>query len=122
MARVELLQREPALLLHQVDEAEVPGAEDDRGLAADVVLGALLRRGAAGRLAERVADHRILLVAAGDLRDLPVGQRPLDELVEPVAVALLERRALRLPVVREDDDLVRPRRIRTRAVDAPELL
>ena len=52
----------------------------------------------------------------------PVGERALDELVEPVAVPLLERRALRLPVVREDDDLVRPRRVPARAVDAAELL
>ena len=50
------------------------------------------------------------------------GQRALDELVEPVAVALLERRALGLAVVGEDDDLVRARRVAARALDAPELL
>ena len=59
MARVELLEREPPLLLHQVDEPEVPRAEDDRRLAADVVLRALLLRRAPGCLAERVADHRV---------------------------------------------------------------
>ena len=53
---------------------------------------------------------------------LPRAQRALDELVEPVAVALLERRALRLPVVGQDDDLVRPRRVAARALDAAELL
>ena len=44
VARVELLEREPARLLHQVDEPEIPGAEDDSRLAADVVLRTLLRR------------------------------------------------------------------------------
>ena len=69
-----------------------------------------------------MADHRVLLVSAADARHLAVGERALDEVVEPVAVALLERRALRLPVVGEDDDLVRPRRVAARALDAPELL
>ena len=119
---VELLERQPTLLLHQVDEAKVPGAEDDRGLAADVVLGALLLRRAPGCLAERVADHRVLLVAAGDLGDLAVRERALDQLVEPVAVPLLEGRTLGLPVVREHDDLAWSRRVRARAVDAGELL
>ena len=44
MALVDLLERQPPRLLHQVDEAEVPRAEDDDLAAADVVLGALLRR------------------------------------------------------------------------------
>src|SRR5213079_2094444 len=47
---------------------------------------------------------------------------PPDELVEAVAVALLERRTLRLAVIGEDDDLVGPRRVWARAVDARELL
>ena len=64
----------------------------------------------------------MLLVAAGDLLDGPVLERALDELVEPVAVPLLERRSLRLPVVGEHDDLVGARRVAARAVDAPELL
>ena len=63
----------------------------------------------AGRLCRGVADHRTLLVAAGDVRDNASCQRTLHELVEPVAVALLEGRSLRLPVIGEDDDLVRPR-------------
>ena len=49
-------------------------------------------------------------------------ERALDELVEPVAVPLLERRSLRLPVVGEHDDLVGARRVAARAVDAAELL
>ena len=76
----------------------------------------------AGGLADREPDHRVLLVAVGDLLDAPVLERALDELVEPVAVALLERRALRLPVVREHDDLVGARRVAQRALDAAELL
>ncbi len=64
----------------------------------------------------------MLLVAAREVRDLPGRQRALDELVEPVAVSLLEGRSLRLPVVREHDDLVGARRVPARAVDPPELL
>ena len=49
-----------------------------------------------------------LLVAARDRRSTaPDSSERLDELVQPVAVPLLERRALRLPVVREHDDQVR---------------
>ena len=124
MALVDLLEREPARLLHQRDQAEVSGAEHDDLAVRDVVLRALalLLVGPPGRLADREPDHRVLLVAAGDLLDGPVLERALDELVEPVAVALLEGRALRLPVVGEHDDLVGARRVAARAVDAPELL
>ena len=41
---------------------------------------------------------------------------------QPVAVSLLEGRALRLAVVGEHDELVRARRVAARAVDAAELL
>ncbi len=71
---------------------------------------------------DRVADHRVLLVAARDLGHAALGERSLDELVEPVAVSLLERRALRLSVVGEDDELVRPRGVAARPVDPRELL
>ena len=83
-------------------------------------LGLLLRR--AGRLADGEADHRVLLVAARDTRDVAPRERALDELVEAVAVALLERRPLRLPVVGEDDDLVRARRVAARALDMAEVV
>ena len=43
MALVQLLEGEPAPLLHQVDQAEVAGAEHDHVLVADVVLRLLLR-------------------------------------------------------------------------------
>ena len=121
MALVELLHGQAALLLHQVDEPEVPRPEHHDLAIRDVVLRPLLL-GAPGGLAHRVLDHRVLLVAAGEAGDLTVCERALDELVEPVAVALLEGRALRLPVVREDHDLVRARRVPARAPDAAELL
>ena len=78
--------------------------------------------GTAGRVAHRVSDHRRLLVAAGDRGDVELLERALDEILQGVAVALLERGALRLAVVGEDDDLVRPGRVPPRALDAPELL
>ena len=121
MALVDLLEGEPAIALHQVDEAEVAGPEDHHVAVRDVVLRALARL-AAGRLVDGVPHHRVLLVAAGDARHLAARQRSLDELVEPVAVALLERRALGLAVIGEHDDLVRPRGVAARAGDAAELL
>ena len=74
------------------------------------------------RLGGGVPDHRILLVAARDRADAAVREVPLHELVEPVAVALPEGRPLRLAVVGEDDELVRPRGVAAGALDAPELL
>jgi hypothetical protein len=69
-----------------------------------------------------VRHHRLLFVSSGHLLDISGVERPLHELVEPVAVALLEGCSLRLPVVREDDDLVRPRGVAPRSRDAAELL
>ena len=120
MASVDLLQREPARLLHQVDEPEVARAEHDHLLAGDVVLRPLLPC-RAGRLADRVSDHRVVA------RRLPRSRSPcrrpgaFDQVVESVAVALLEGRALRLAVVGEDDDLVGPGGVRAGPVDAAEL-
>ena len=124
VALVDLLEREPARLLHQRDEAEVPRAEHDDLPVRDVVLRTLplLLVGSSGRLADGEPDHRMLLVAAGDLLDRPVLERALDELIQPVAVPLLEGRALCLSVIGEHDDLVGTRRVAARAVDAPELL
>ena len=68
VARVDLLERQPAALLHQVDEPEVARAEHDDVAVGDVVLGLLGLL--AGGLADGVADHRALLVAAGDPGDL----------------------------------------------------
>ena len=69
MALGHLLERQAARLLHQVDEPEVARAEHDDLAVGDVVLRPLLL--VAGRLAERVPDHLLLLVAVGDLGDLP---------------------------------------------------
>ena len=76
----------------------------------------------AGRLAEGVAHHGALLVPARDPRDVALRERALDELVEAVAVALLEGRTLRLPVVGEDDDLVRPGCVAAGSLDVREVV
>src|SRR5512132_1003983 len=95
VALVHLLERKAATLLHQVDETEVARTQHDRVLVVDVVL-ALLAGRAPCRLAERVTDHRGLLVAASYAAHAAACKGALDELVEPVAIALLERRALGL--------------------------
>jgi hypothetical protein len=63
-----------------------------------------------------------VLVAADERRHVGGLERPGDELVQAVAVALLERRSLRLPVVGQDHDLVGPRCVPARPGDAPELM
>ena len=120
---VDLLARHPARLVHQVDEAEVARGEHDDVLTGHVVLGALLLvRWAPGRLAERGADGAVVLVTADERRDVGRFERPGDEVVEPVAVSLLEGCALRLAVVGEDDDLVRAGCVAARTGDAAELV
>src|SRR4029450_7647198 len=90
VALFDLLQRQPAWLLHQVDETEIAGAEHDGLLARDVLL-RLGFRLLAGRLAKRVTDHRLLLVAAGNLLNGSAAfERALHQVVEPIAVPLLE--------------------------------
>ena len=120
MPLLDLLESQAAALLHQVDEAEVARAEHDDVPVGDVVLGPLLLL--PGRLGEGVADHGALLVAAGDPCHVAARERALDQLVEAVAVALLEGRPLRLPVVGEDDDLVRPGRVAACSLDLPEVV
>ena len=75
-----------------------------------------------GRFRRCVSDRRTLLVPPGDSHDAAARQRSLDQVVQSVAVPLLEGRALCLPVVRQGDDLVWPRRVRARALDPAELL
>src|SRR5215211_275201 len=116
MVFLDLLEGQPALLLHQVDQTEVARTENHDRATGDVVLGTLLRLGARG-LAEGVPDHYPLLVAAGEAGDLATGERSLNELVEPVAVSLLERRTLSLSVVGEHHDLVGARCVPPRAFD-----
>ncbi len=120
MPRRELLDRHPSLLLHQVDETEVAGTEHDDVAAGDVVL--LRLRLPPRRLGRSVTDHRLLLVAANERADAAIREVPLDELVEAVAVPLLEGRPLRLSVVGEDDERVRPCGVAAGAFDAGELL
>src|SRR3954447_8166633 len=116
MALLDLLERHASRLLHQVDEAEVPGAKNDHLAAADVVLGALVsRRGATRGLVESLADRGVVLVAAGQSSHGAGLERALDELVEAVAVALLEGGPLCLAVIGEDDELVGPGCVATRA-------
>ncbi len=70
MARVDLLERQPARLLHQVDQPEVARSEHDDVLVPDFLLGLLLLlRLPADRLADRMADHRLVLVPLPGLGD-----------------------------------------------------
>ena len=102
----QLLERQAPVLLHQVHEPEVARAEDDDALAADVVLRALLllRRPVASPRAWPTMESCSSPPATSVTR--PSRASELDEVVEAVAVALLEGGALRLAVVGEDDDLV----------------
>ena len=122
MALLDLLERHPAGLIHEIDEPEVPRREHDDVLSGDVVLRPLLLRAAACRLADRVADGAVVLVARVEGRDVRGLERTAHEVVEAVAIALLERRTLGLPVVGEDDNLVGPGRETAGAPEAPELL
>src|SRR4029453_17536673 len=122
VALLDLLERQPAWFLHEVDEAEIARSEHDGLLARDVLLRFGLRL-LAGRLAERGPDHRLLFVAAGDLLNGSAAlERSLHQVVEPIAVPLLERRALGLAVVREDDYRLRAGCVAPSAFDASELL
>ena len=123
MALVDLLQRQPA--------GARPSDRSGRGCPTPSTITSsladaaspLLGLAAPRRLGDRVADRGVVLVARLDSRaTLAAGDRALDELVQVVAVALLERRALGLPVVGEDDDLVRARREPAGALDPAELL
>src|SRR6185436_17234400 len=123
MALVDLLTRQTVALLHQVDEAEVARAENNDVAVRDVVLRELPLLGAAGGLPKCVAYAAVVLVPVGHSGHRGAAlEGALDELVEAVAVALLEGRALRLAVVGEDDELVRSRRVGPGALDAGELL
>src|SRR4029077_19368392 len=104
VSRLDLLERHPSRLVEQVDQPEVPQREYDHLLAADVLLRLLLRlrRLPPGRLLHGAADRALVLVAVLDVCHRRVFQGALHEFVEAVAVALLEGRALRLAVVRED--------------------
>src|ERR1700749_257290 len=120
MTLLDLLRGEAPLLLHEVHEAEIARAQHHRVRVADVVVTA--RLGAARGLLQRLADGRIVLIASAHPGDGPACERALDQLIEPVPVALLERRALGLAMIGEHHELVRPRGEPKRALDSPELL
>ena len=122
---VDLLAGQAPRLVQQVHEAEIPGAEHDDVLAAHVLLAAaLLARLVAlpGRLVEGDADAGAALVLPRLRAHVVRLDRAANEILERVAVPLLERGALRLAVIGEDDDVVRPRRVLPRPLEAPELL
>src|SRR6187431_1732800 len=121
MSLLDLLEREPALFLHQVNESEVAGTQDHDVAVGHVVLGALGRLPPC-RLADRKTDHRALLVTTGELRHVASRHRPLHQVVQSVTVALLERCALRLSMVGEDYELVWPRRVFACPLDSAKLL
>jgi hypothetical protein len=64
MTFVDFLEREPARFPQQVDESQIPRAEDDDLLVTHIVLRPLRLGGLAGRFVQREADHGVLLVAA----------------------------------------------------------
>ncbi len=101
---------------------EIARTEHDHVAIRHVVLGALLAGRSTRRLRDGEAGHRRLLVATHEVVHLAARQGAFNELVQAVAVALLEGRALGLAVVGEHDDLIRPRGVGARPLDAPELL
>ena len=117
---VDLLEREPPRLLHQVHQPEVAGAENDHLAIRDVVLRAL----ALCPVASPSACPTIFDCSSPSAtsRHGAARQRPLDEVGQAVAVPLLEGGALGLAVVRQHDDLVRPRCEPERVLDPAELL
>ena len=74
------------------------------------------------RLLEREAYRRLVLVASEKRLHRPRLDRAANQVVQRVPVALLERRALGLPVIGEDDDLVGARSVSAGPRDSPELL
>src|SRR5580700_5860122 len=88
MALVDLLEIKAAALVHQIDEPEIARGEHDHVVLADAAIAGAVD--APGRLGDRVPDRRVVLIAGRQSRDLPACDRPLDELLEVVAVSLLE--------------------------------
>ena len=123
MSIVDLLERQSMPLLHQVDEAEVSRSEHDDRVIVQILLALrCLRACSVARLVEREAYRRVVLVASEKRLHRPRLDRAANQVVQRVSVALLERRALRLPVIGEDDDLVRARSVSAGPCDSPELL
>ncbi len=81
----------------RVHEAEVARAKHHGMRVGDIVL--LAGSAPAGGLLQRLADGRVVLVPCAHAGHGPARERALDELVQAVAVALLERHALSLAMV-----------------------
>ena len=96
---LNLLERQSPRLVHEVDETEVPRGEHDSISVRNAFCLATVGGWRAGGLLHRVSDHRVVLVPGRERRGTAVGQRTAHEIGEAVAVPLLERRPLRLPVV-----------------------
>jgi hypothetical protein len=72
VALLDLLGVEPALLVHQIHEAEVAGAQHDGVLVAHP--GLLMVAAAAGRFVERLPDRGVVLVAAAHAPHVAPGE------------------------------------------------
>ena len=148
----DLLERQPLGAQRQIDEPEAAGDEHHRLLAPRALSagalalgqglavrsqrdGALDRSAARGArqhapadagLLARVGQHRADvapgLVDRGRGVHLAARERPVHDLLERLAVALAERRALRLAVVGEHDEVIRARRLRRRTLQPGELV
>src|SRR5215210_932177 len=123
VALLDLLAGQPMAPFHQVDQTQVARAEHHDLTISDAPLrrSRALRR-SRGRLGDRMANRTLVLVAGLDSAHAPGREAAGDQVVEPVAVALAERRALRLTVVGEDDDVVRPGRVAACPLDHAEAL
>src|SRR4029077_11897768 len=75
-----------------------------------------------GRLLDGDLRDCVLLVATADPGSATALERARDELLERVAVPLLERRPLRLAVIGEDDHVVGTRRVPAGGEHAADLL
>src|SRR5829696_5537792 len=121
MPLIDLFERQPPRLLHEVDQPEISGSEYDHLAVRDVLFRGLAPFGSAACcLSDRQSDHLTLLVAAGVTAHVGRLDRPLDELVEAVPVALLERCALRLAVVGKHDELIGARCVAPCALETTE--
>ena len=89
-------------------------------LVARLVL--LVRAAAACGVVERLANRAVVLVARAHSGHLAARQGVLDEVVEPVAVSLLERLPLCLAVIGQDHEPVRPGGKAPALLDPRELL
>ena len=122
MALLDLFQCQAARLLHQIDEPEVSRGENDRISTAYARRVVAVGGCRARRLFHSVAHHRVVFLPARERGRANCRDGAAHEVGEVVAVPLPEGRALRLSVVGQDDELIRPRGVAPRPVDPSELL